>query len=128
MRKVTIVTAIDVMNVAAQTSLFHRNTFNPSMIANGMRLKRAIQALKAALNHATVTKNGPIGYSVKTRDASERMRFVSGPARAVFPAVFLLMGPAMSTAPGEISLIGENMERSVMRAPNMVSRNSAQRP
>ncbi len=97
------------------------------MIANGMRLKRAIQALKAALHHATV-ENGFIGYNTNTRDTSESSRFIKGPARAVFPAVFLLMGPAMSTAPGEMSLIGENMESSVMKAPNMVRRNSAQRP
>jgi len=98
------------------------------MIAKGMRLKRAIHALKAALNNPRCAKSPLIGESTSIRDASERMRFVAGPASAVLPAVSLPIGPPMSTTPGEISLIGENMESSVMRAPKIVRRNSAQSP
>ena len=34
----------------AQTFLFHEKTLKPSRMPNGIRLKRAIQALKAAAN------------------------------------------------------------------------------
>ena len=61
-------------------------------------------------------------------DTTERKRFVRGPARAVFPAISLSIGPEIITAPGDISLIGETIDSRVISAPNVVSRNSAHRP
>jgi len=61
-------------------------------------------------------------------DMIERKRFVKGPARAVLPAISLFIGPAIKTAPGDMTLIGEMVDSRVISAPNGVSRNSAHRP
>ncbi len=59
----------------------------------------------------------------------ERTMLVKGPARAVFPAFFLVIGPAIITAPGDIILKnGSNIEIRVMSAPKGVNRNSAHSP
>jgi len=59
----------------------------------------------------------------------ERIMLVKGPERAVFPAVSLVTGPTIITAPGEMILKkGRSIERRVMSAPCMVSRNSAHNP
>ena len=59
----------------------------------------------------------------------ERIMLVNGPERAVFPEVSLVTGPAIITAPGEMILKkGRSIERRVMSAPCMVSRNSAHNP
>lgn len=55
----------------------------------------------------------------------ERMMFVNGPERAVFPTVFLVPDPQIITAPGEIILNGRKIEINVISAPCRVSRNSA---
>ena len=54
--------------------------------------------------------------------------FVRGPAIEVFPIVSLSGVPAIITAPGEIILKGEIIDSIVMRAPNIVMRNSAHKP
>lgn len=122
-----IVNATDVIKIMPQATLFHPNTFDPSSTPKGMRLKRAIHALKAAPNIGTILENGLNGYA-NMRNRIESIVLVKGPARAVFPPVSLLMGPAIITAPGEINLIGETIESKVRRAPNIVNRNSAHNP
>ena len=57
----------------------------------------------------------------------EMAMFVIGPAMAVFPTVSLVPAPAIITAPGEIILNGRKIQINVMRAPCIVSRNSAHR-
>ena len=125
--KVKIVNETAVMKTITQTILFHPNTFDPSSIPKGMRLKKAIHALKAAPNIRTILRKELNGYA-KKRNRIESIMLVKGPARAVFPPISLLIGPAIITAPGEISLIGETIESKVMRAPNMLNRNSAHNP
>jgi len=94
-----------------------------------MRLKRAIHALNVAPNKATIRTNSLGGYNTNTVNRTERIRFVKGPARAVFPTVSLSVGPAIITAPGETILnSGEKMEIKVISAPVRVSRNSAHSP
>jgi len=94
----------------------------------GIRLKRAIQALKAAPNIAIIWTKLLGGYNMNMTDIIERVMFVKGPARAVLPKVSLLIGPEIITAPGEIIFKGETIERRVISAPNMVNRNSAHNP
>lgn len=125
--KVKIVNVTAVMKTMTQTVLFHPNTFDPSSMPKGMRLKEAIHALKAAPNIETILGNDLNGYA-KIRNRIESIMLVKGPAMAVFPPISLLIGPAIITAPGEISLIGETIESKVMRAPNMFNRNSAHNP
>lgn len=116
---------MDTINAMAHTILFHQNTFNPSMMPKGMRLKRAM----IALIHAPKTATVPTKFCVVTAimiHTAERTMLVKGPARAVFPALSLVIGPAIITAPGEIILKGMgSIEREVIIAPNIVSRNSA---
>ena len=127
--KVKIVNARDVRKGIPQTSLFHSNTLDPSSTPKGMRLKRAIQALMAVPNSAVILKNGPDEYNAKMMNVIESATFVKGPARAVFPPIFLLTGPVIITAPGEIILKnGETIESKVRSTPNMVNRNSAHNP
>jgi len=40
-----IIKATDGIKAMIQTILFHKNTFNPSIMPKGMRLKKAIRAL-----------------------------------------------------------------------------------
>ena len=52
-----IIKATDGTKVMIQTTLFHKNTFNPSIMPKGMRLKKAISALIQAMKTAMVQKN-----------------------------------------------------------------------
>jgi len=116
------------MKTIAQIILFQEKTFQPSKMPNGMRLKTAIHALKAALKRA-ISANGAGKRGYTANEIIERARLVTGPATAVFPTVSLSATPAIITAPGEIILkSGEKIEMRVIRAPNVVNRNSAQRP
>lgn len=92
-----------------------------------MRLKRAIQALKAAPNKNN-EENG-IGRKPREKNVIDRIMFVTGPAMDIFPMSSLRAGPEIITAPGEMILkTGEIMEISVMAAPINVSLNSAHKP
>lgn len=116
----------------AHAALFHRKTFNPSIMLNGMRLNRAMMALinapKPAIT-ATVL-DAPIAATAVQVHIVESVMFVRGPARAVFPACFFVIGPAIITAPGDIILKNAkgSIERRIMSAPKRVSRNSAHSP
>ena len=95
-----------------------------------MRLKIAIKALINAPKPAiTVTVlDAPIATTAV--HIVEIMMFVKGPATAVFPACFFVIGPAIITAPGDIILknVKGIIERRVRSAPKRVSRNSAHSP
>jgi len=126
---VSAVKARDKTKATPQTILFHEKTFHPSNMPRGTRLKRAIQALKAALSIAT-SDSAPEVKDDSASEISERPRLVDGPAMAVLPIVFLFMDPAIITAPGEMILIGTLgiAERRVNKAPKSVRRNSAHSP
>lgn len=113
----------------AHTALFHRKTFNPSIMLNGMRLNSAMMALIQAPKTATISTelDEPIATAVHI---VENVIFSRGPARAVFPASFFVIGPAIITAPGDIILKNAkgSIEIKVMSAPRRVSRNSAHSP
>jgi len=83
-----------------------------------------IQAPKIAMSQ----KRGCCKLSIIMHNV-ESVMLVKGPARDVFPTVSLVMGPVIITAPGEMILKnGDGMERRVISAPSMVSRNSAHKP
>ncbi len=83
-----------------------------------------IQAPKIAMSQ----KRGCCKLSIIMHNV-ESVMLVKGPARDVFPTVSLVMGPVIITAPGEMILKnGDGMERRVISAPSMVSRNSAHSP
>lgn len=117
------------MKAKAHAALFHRKTFNPSIMLNGMRLNRAMMALIHAPKPAiiAIVLDAPIATAV---NIVESVMFVRGPARAVFPASLFVIGPAIITAPGDIILKNAKgiIERRVMSAPKRVSRNSAHSP
>jgi hypothetical protein len=126
--KVKTVRIRDGTKTKVHKALFHLNTFQPSNMPIGKRLKRAIHALKAALKEATVEK-GLDRYVYSANETMERTRLVAGPAIAVFPTVSLSANPAIITAPGEIILKrGEKIDMRVRRTPNITKRNSAQSP
>ena len=52
-----IIKATDGAKMIIQIILFHKNTFNPSIMPKGIRLKKAIKALIHATKTATVQKN-----------------------------------------------------------------------
>jgi len=122
---VMIIKATDETKMMIQIVLFHKNTFNPSITPKGMRLKKAIKALI----HAMIQKKVFCVVAAIMVHNVERMMLVKGPGRAVFPALSLVIGPTIITAPGEMILKkGRSIEMRVMRAPCMVSRNSAHNP
>ena len=94
------------------------------MTPKGMRLKKAMRALI----HAMIQKNALCMVTAIMVHTVERIMLVRGPARPVLPALSLVTGPAIITAPGEIILKGRSIERRVISAPCMVSRNSAHNP
>jgi len=114
----------------AHTGLFHRKTLNPSSIPNGIRLKIAMMALINALKPAITMTVLDEPIAITAAHIVESVMFVRGPARAVFPACFFVIGPAIITAPGDIILknVKGIIERRVRSAPKRVSRNSAQSP
>ena len=118
------------MKAKAHTGLFHRKTLNPSNIPNGIRLKIAMMALINALKPAIIAMVLDAPMAKIAVHIVEIMMFVKGPARAIFPACFFVIGPAIITAPGDIILknVKGIIERRVMSAPKRVSRNSAQSP
>jgi len=94
-----------------------------------MRLKKAMKALIHAPKTAMIHKNALCVLIAIMMHMVERTMLIKGPARAVFPALSFVIGPAIITAPGEMILKGVgSIERRVMSAPNMVSRNSAHNP
>jgi hypothetical protein len=116
---------MDAMNDRAQTSLFHQNIFNPSIMPKGIRLKKAMSAFIPAMIHKEVFC---VVEAIMAHRA-DRMMFVKGPDKAVFPAVSFVTDPAIITAPGEMILkYGRSIETSVIRAPCIVNRNSAHNP
>ena len=123
-----MVKTTDEKNTITQTALLQRKIFNPSIMPNGIRLKREIQAFRAAPTIATNCKIVSPQKSVETIHITDKAIFVRGPAIAVFPNVSLLMAPEIITAPGEIILNGDTIEIKVINAPNGVRRNSAQSP
>ena len=71
-----------------QVILFHQKIFNPSIMLSGKRLKRAIHALKAA-PHMAMSDNGALGtYKKTSNNVVDNIMFVTGPTKAVFPAIF----------------------------------------
>lgn len=126
--KAKVANMIDIVQDMLQTILFHLKTFNPSIIPKGMRLKKAIQALKAAPNIATMKNCFDRLNARKMKKNIETVVLVKGPARAVLPFILLLVDPAIITAPGEINLIGEKIESKVIKAPKRVNLNSAHKP
>ena len=124
-----IIKATDGAKMMIQIILFHKNTFNPSIMLKGMRLRTAIKALIHATKTAMVQKNDIRRVIMIIVHIAEIIMLVKGPERAVFPTVSLVAGPAIITAPGEMILKrGRSIERRVMSAPCMVSRNSAHNP
>ena len=121
-----IIKATDGIKATIQTILFHKNTFNPSIMLKGIRLKKAIKALI----HAMIQKEAFCVVIAIMMHMVERTILVKGPKRAVFPAVSLVTDPAIILAPGEINLMGggRNIEIRVMSAPCMINRNSAHNP
>ena len=116
---------MDATNASVQNVLFHQNTFNPSIMPKGMRLKKAMSALIPA----TIQKEVFCVVAAIMVHRAERIMLVKGPERAVFPAVSFVTGPAIITAPGEMILKnGRSIEIRVMSAPSMVNRNSAHNP
>lgn len=128
--KISIANATEDKKAKAHTILFHWKTFQPSSIPIGIRFKTAMEALKNAVNKATWKKELYWGKrSVSANEPTQKIMFVKGPATAVFPTESLLAVPAIITAPGEIILKnGETIDKSVMRAPKRVNRNSAHNP
>lgn len=114
----------------AHTTLFHRKTLNPSSIPNGIRLKIAMMALINALKPAIIAMVLGAPMAKIAVHIVEIVMFVKGPATAVFPACFFVIGPAIITAPGDIILknVKGIIERRVRSAPKRVSRNSAHSP
>lgn len=111
----------------AHIFLFHWKTLNPSSIPKGMRLKSAIQALKAATSMRTEAYWG-IGNATAKNMVDSAM-FVAGPAIDILPILSLFASPATITAPGDIILkSGEITENSVKMAPINVNLNSAHNP
>jgi len=111
----------------AQVFLSHMKTLNPSSNPKGIRLKRAIQALKAELSKNTKAYGGTRKETAK--NTIDNVMFIVGPATDIFPMFFLSAIPAIMTAPGDIILNnGETMETSVKTTPISVSLNSAHNP
>ena len=110
-----------------QIFLFHRKILNPSSMPNGMRLKRAIQALKAA---PSIRIGGRWGRrNTNARSIVDNAMFVAGPAMDIFPIFSLSANPAIITAPGDIILKNSGSMESIVRmAPINVSLNSAHSP
>ena len=108
------------VNVIAQTILFHLNTFHPSRIPNGIKLNTANNAFMKA----TIVNNDWEKTAIKIHK-NEIVIFVKGPEIAVFPTVSFVPEPASITAPGDISLKGRKIEIKVIKAPCIVNRNSA---
>jgi len=126
---VKVINATDAINAMAHTILFHQNTFNPSIMPKGMRLKRAMIALIHAPKTEMIHRNSLCVLIAIMTHMVERIMLVEGPARAVFPALSFVIGPAIITAPGEMILKkGRSIERRVISAPCIVNRNSAHNP
>ena len=119
-----IVNGKDAPNAMPHTILLHQNTFSPSMMPKGMRLKRAMRALI----YAMVQKNTFCVVTAIMVHTVDRIMLVKGPASPVLPALSLVIGPAIITAPGEMILKGRSIERRVISAPCIVNRNSAHNP
>ena len=95
----------------------------------GIRLNRAMIAFIHAPKNELIQRKLFRVFARTVMHIAERTMFVRGPARAVFPASCLVIGPAIITAPGDMILKnGSSIERRVMNAPNRVNRNSAQSP
>ena len=99
------------------------------MMPKGIKLKNAMKLFIHA-PRATTRDHG-VGRFVNGAKIAAIARFVSGPAKAVFPTLFVVEIPAIITAPGEI-ILGKNggvkMEINVSNAPENISRNSAHNP
>jgi len=119
----------DVEKLIAQTRLFHQKILAPSIILNGIRLRRDIHELSIATG-IMIEEEEPFGTRKdKKRNRKESTTFVNGPARAVIPTILLSASPDIITDPGDTSfIIGENIDKNVIKAPRRVNLNSAHRP
>jgi len=114
-------------NIIAQVFLFQLKIFNPSSIANGIRLRKAMKALKnppySSEYEIGVFRNETISRAV------DRIMLVTGPATDIFAISLPWAGPAIITAPGEMILKrGDMAETAVNTAPQTVNLNSDQSP
>ena len=113
----------------AQTALFQWKILKPSRIPSGIRLKTAMYPLKKApIANAKKIHGSKLGTNTNPRNAVDKTRLVAGPAIEIFPISFMLAGPEIITAPGEIILKGKIMEIPVKTEPQTVKRNSAHKP
>ena len=120
------VRAMLITKAVVQIVLFQVKILYPSNMPNGMRLKRAIHALKAAPKMAA---GKLIGEKAIARNAAERMMLVVGPAMLILPIFRWSAYPPIITAPGAIILKnGEAIDNNVNNAPISVKRNSAHKP
>jgi len=114
-------------NIIAQAFLFQLKIFNPSNIANGIRLRKAMKALKnppySSEYEIGVFRNETVNRAV------DRIMLVTGPAMDIFAISLPWAGPAIITAPGEMILKrGDMAETAVNTAPQTVNLNSDQSP
>ena len=116
------VNTTDAVNAKAQAILFQLNTFKPSIMPKGMRLKIA----RMALMNATIQNMSWVIVATSIHPVASMM-LVRGPERAVLPALSFVTDPTIITAPGEMILNGggRKIEIRVIKAPCMVNRNSA---
>ena len=99
----------------------------------GIKLKTAMKEFIHAPKYAIKTigwlKSTNLNIEPVIINTVASTMFVEGPAKAVFPIVSLSPRPAIIIAPGEIILNkGAKMEIKVIKAPIVVSRNSAHSP
>lgn len=113
-----------------QIFLLHMKTLKPSRIPKGIKLKKAIQALKKApIKSMAVIVEVVARERAIVKKAVDNTIFVAGPAMDIFPIRDLSAYPATMTAPGDmiLNIIG-SMETNVRTAPMRVNLNSAHNP
>ena len=91
-----------VMSIA-HISFLQLNTFFPSNIPNGRRLKKARKALMEPMKNATLAMI-PVVVMKSVMNSPERIMLVKGPAMAIFPISSLLGLPNICTAPGNAKI------------------------
>lgn len=78
--------------------------------------------------NSAIARSIPLSSCVEPRKSRASTMFVRGPAIEVLPMVSLSGIPATITAPGEMILKGDMIDNIVIKAPNIVIRNSAHKP
>jgi hypothetical protein len=111
----------------AQTFLSQLKILYPSRIPMGIKLKRAIQALKKAPRR-NIPEYG-LGTKAMANITVDRTMLTAGPEIDIFPILSRPAAPEIMTAPGEMTLNqSEITEMKVKTAPQSVSLNSAHNP